>query len=410
MMMLPKSNPPNSSPSSSSSDNLQSECKDAIEQKRINTEKLFKTAGKGIADFFCKSLHTKDGLNLEDLFKKTIANTVVKILNEPNGKFQSSVNGIIFNELSDYSTNLFDTAIGDGDSVPNFTLRVLRSCFATENSIIPGLLDEAIKGLNQTQLNAGNIMAKMAENIQKMLNGGNTSIFEQDATNDPTNTGSTSSILEDDSNTIPKFEVKGVMSEDVTKYICDINTSLINGGKTLIEMILHSQSFKENMENSITSIFETFLKNKSDDLFNEILNGVKLGSDEFLNNNIIKLHILYLILTNNETEKPPSGGWFNFQSKKESKNSRYYIGHQIFQDALSDFIKGNTSDTKSFTDILNNKLLIKLASNGEVIQGIISLVPGTYGGSIKRKTKARKTKARKTKARKTKSRRMLKRK
>jgi len=413
-MMLPKmSSPP---PLASSPDNSPSDCKSAKEQLRINTANLYKAAGKGIADTFCKSLHTKDGLNLEDLFKKTIAKTLVKMLNKPNGKFQSTVNSIIFDELSNYSTNLFDTAIGDGDSVPSFTARVLRTCFATENSIIPRLLEEAIQGLNQTQreVNPANIMAKMAENIENML-GGNRDLFQDyDA-----KTNSTSSNLdkpsedEDDSNKIPELQVKGVIAEDVTKYVCDINTALINGGKNLIEMILYSPSFKENMENSITSVFETFLQNKSEELITEILNGLKLGTDEFLNNNIIKLHILYLILTNNETETESNNGGFlgMFGSKQKSKQSRYYLGHQLFQDALSDFVKGNISDTKSFTDILNNKLLIKIASNGEAIQGIISLVPGGGRRNTKRRrTKGRRTKGRNAKRRRTKSRKILKRK
>ena len=178
------------------------------------------------------------------------------------------------------------------------------------------------------------------------------------------------------------------LNEKAAKELCEINESLAEGGKGLLELVVSAPKFKEDMKGKIITAFENLFEKKNEDFFNDVLKEINSSSDKFLNDNIIKSHILYSILTD----------------KGDKPTSKFYIGHEIFKAALSEFVQGDITKTDSFLEILKTKLTEKMAATGDVIVKAFNAFDPSSGGNLpKTRRKRKQTKKRKTKNQKTKN-------
>jgi len=386
-------------------------------------EKLYTVAGKDLAKLLCESLYTEDGLNLKDLFKKSIADAVTTTLNTPNGRFQTKVNSLVFDNLNKYTKELFKVSTGTKDVVNGFTSRILQTCFATEDSIIPELLKTSISQINEvSELTPDRVTSKMVETIKNNLKPEEGEKEEEEAETASTEEGAVgedaASVQEEGTGeegetvketistdnlgsactAIAKEEKKSELvtltqppSEQTAEPICNLNTELVAQGNTLINVITNSDNFKTKIENKVTDAFESFFNKKQQSFFNKILESVTSSANNYLMNDIVKTHILYCILS---------------YESEEDNTSPYYIGNQIFNEAISKFlsrkdVKDNWKNIpletcKEFTQSLKEILLDKIAIYEEGVAN--ALLNFSKGGKrpktlkLKKRMKSRKMK------------------
>jgi hypothetical protein len=424
---------------------------DAEEQKRKQklAEMFYKAAGEKFIHELCESLYASENENsgkdmkavlkennFKGRFVNIVINNVTKSLNDPTTG--QSIRDIVFGSednpgLRKYIQDIFKISTceykDNDDEIYPFTERVLQKLFKPDDPTIPNIL---IKTLTHPDFISGVgsilpsvVLTKMVEIIHLELN--------KPTENDPSpqTGGANGSITNPDAEesnipvaeAIPVEEPKGSyvgftkgqpdLDEKTTQIVHEIKEGLNNNDlevanqsqKRIIDIIEseypETQSFSSVIQQNILTAIEKIMERFKDVLYEEIKTKVIDNYvNKFLDENTIKLQILYSILSYDPKT----------QSEKCCDNS-FAVSRKIFEESIRKMLvhfKGNNQiNEETITNIclhkdngimhyLHQTLLERQTSGDNSLKAMSSSVIG--GRKIERKNiERKKSKKRKSK-------------
>lgn len=389
------------------------------EEEAADRKAMLEKAKDDIVNVLCSHLYTDDGMNLKDEFIKLIVNAVNHALEGESQNMNAQIKDIILPPMTKYINDLVELTSGEG--IDGFKARVLRKIFNEKNSIIRTVLRKALTNVVSFD-DVETIMDEMKTVAMEQLDGAKP---EKPVVNDYANEGmadgtdtlsdadekkggatstdenpleqlqSCKKVVKKDEEESGKKEftnaTKTVSAEtaEVSKEIMEDLKKTDNSISTAISGI----DIAEAMIPRINIAFDAFFEKYKDRIYHELLEKtVQHHTDLFIQDNEIKLQLLFSILSADDKSQP-----FYIKAKSILQNT---LG-KLLEDTkevdniekrktqiADNFLKKLTDDTR---DIING-------DGGNFVSETIKSLKGGRKSKKARKTKkARKLKTRKYK-------------
>ena len=335
-------------------------------------KEFYAVAAKEIMKILCNSVYDEKGENLKDHLRNAIVKKVTSILDDPISE-QTIRDDIFGKEGSDdglrgFIRNLFRLS-SESDRVYPFTGVVLQKLFNKKDQSISNLLEEAMKKYNETNDNDNiygkEIMGIMLDIIRERFKIGDSEIKGGNPDLDP-NTIQEICVKKkerEEEASLEFKETKEGVSQDTNKAHIDLTKDATKVDETIIQRIISDSNFEERIQTTVKSAISEMLPTFRNKLYNVTTEVVDKYTNTFLNNNEIKLQILYSILSYKKT------------NQKNDMTNTLSIANQLFEEAMNKYFnKENYNDgnpTLSFIDILNELLMKKMGNDDSLLTNII---------------------------------------
>lgn len=352
-------------------------------------KEFYTVAAKELIQILCNSVYDEKGENLKDHLRNSIVKKVNDILEDPNT--EKTIRDDIFGKedsddgLRGFIRNLFrlSSESSESDRIYPFTGVVLQKLFNEKDQTISNLLEEAMQNNQTNDVNGKVIMGIMLDIIKERFKIGILEI--KGGTDLDPNTiqeicENKKKKDEDEKEASLEFkETKEGLSQDTSKAHIDLTKDANKVDETIISRIISDSNFEERIQTTVKSAISEMLPTFRNKLYNVTTKVLDKYNETFLDNNEIKLQILYSILSYNE---------------KNDKINTLSIANKLFEDAINEYLTNNNGNPKkSFIVILNELLMKKMGNDNSLLTNIIRT------GGKKKSNKRTKKKYRATKSR-----------
>jgi hypothetical protein len=429
------------------------DCREEANEARLS---LFKSAGKEIAKILCSGLYTTTdpttGKNLKEVMMDRISDVVFEVANTPDTV--RTIRKAITVPLEKYSKQLFEVASADANRVNSFTANVLQNLFHIADPLLPKILKSVLEKLPQEDRDADTVMNAMSERILELLSEGNKSSLGTKLLNEgakvfgfeivniqavdrlerefsdertPVEPLVTPEQAQQACKKQPvKFtDVRSPPSATVQQQLCEVNQIIQQTGddiNTRIVDAIDKDYIQDVVEKAVRVFFKKFNKEFRVRLIDTMVNE---QGKLFINQPVMKMQILYSVLTADEHDR--------------TTKQMFITGQKIFRRALTTYlatliespgtpmsrtpISRTPNKYDPFMVILDQEFTAAIAVDSgnsitELPTQIVKAIQGldqvperksisirTKGGSKKsKKTRSKKNKSKKTRSKKNKSR------
>ena len=325
------------------------DCTNEANEARLS---MFKSAGKEIAKTLCSGLYTTTdpatGKNLKQVMMDRISDVVFEVANTPDTI--RTIRKAITVPLEKYSKQLFEVATADTDRINSFTANVLQNLFNKTDPLIPKILKYVFTNLTEEERVPDIVMNAMAERILQLLSQGNKikneaanvnreniqpkDTFEEEFSDERSSEEELVTLKQaQDACNIKKpvnfIDIRPPLSKTAEEALCEVNMIIQKTGDDINTRIVDSidkKYIQDVVEKAVKLFFKKFDKEFRVRLVDTMVNE---QGKIFINEPVMKMQILYAVLTANKNDP--------------NTKSMFFVAQKIFRNALNTYLTGIAS-------------------------------------------------------------------